>query len=407
MNKKLQNKLKAYSALTAVAVVGANEAEAQINATTVNYTGGYETYDIDIDGDGTDDYRFSAYNYWGGTYGIGLYGGPLNIYGLGGNQVMMQSGYVAALDSNASVGLLYGQSWTGNAQLNRFYYFNSYTPVYGNWGASYNPWDAWTAEEHYMGIQFDINGEMHNGWIRFTAGAPAGNEAQWTIHEVAYEEQAMVTAYTNNTYNTSYVATTVTDVSNNLNASDAKIRITPDAAHIYADSVTHAYGLIVKDDGRDFTIADAMGSGVDPVEIEIDGSSTSYEAKMNAWTYDQDGELILQGFPYLLYVGIVDENNGAIMRLEAPVSFRLDPTVGVDELSASDVSIYTANGELIIESNEALNNATVAVYDIMGKLVVSDTMNSTRFTKKMNVSDGIYVVNITTPAGILTQKVKM
>jgi hypothetical protein len=57
MNKQLQNKLKAYSALTAAAGLVASTAEAQIVHTTVNYNGGFETYDIDIDGDGTN--RFS------------------------------------------------------------------------------------------------------------------------------------------------------------------------------------------------------------------------------------------------------------------------------------------------------------------------------------------------------------
>ena len=61
MNKTLQNKLKSYAALTAVAAFSSSDANASIIHTDVNYTGGYETYDIDIDGNGSVDFSVDAF----------------------------------------------------------------------------------------------------------------------------------------------------------------------------------------------------------------------------------------------------------------------------------------------------------------------------------------------------------
>jgi hypothetical protein len=200
MNKQLQNKLKAYSALTAVAGLAASTADAQIVHTTVNYNGGYETYDIDIDGDGTNDFYLLGAD-WGANYGFT--GNLVHIGVQGTNELVTYGTYYAAklaagvtLDSTtpfAVAGVWAGGAENGGA-FGGFYSYTyyGYGPYSGSWGS------FWAGQTGFVGVSFDISGATHYGWLRVT---PSADFATWTLVDMAYNatpDEAIVTGQTLN-----------------------------------------------------------------------------------------------------------------------------------------------------------------------------------------------------------------
>lgn len=210
MNKQLQNKLKAYSALTVAATLVASNSEAQIVHTTVNYNGGFETYDIDIDDDGTTDYSIDGIN-WGANYSYvsPAFGYRANILCAGSNQVVMGSAsssyYVGKLDAGVII-----NSTVPNLGLNSAGSNNSgwYWSNGGNFGgASYNPpynsSDGWGQEwaggqTGFVGVEFDISGATHYGWIRIQMDADFG---AWEVIDMAYNATADEQIITGQTLN--------------------------------------------------------------------------------------------------------------------------------------------------------------------------------------------------------------
>jgi hypothetical protein len=220
MNKQLQNKLKAYSALTAVATLVAASADAQnIVHTTVGYTGGMETYDIDIDGDGTTDFSINGWD-WGASYYnfvLPNYGYQLNILCAGVNQIAMRtftstgstgalvasSYYVAKLDAGVAVSPALLGFGVNNSMQGGWYWNNG-----GNFGgASYNTsWGSpggWGQEwaggqTGYVGVQFDVSGSTHFGWLRIQVDANFGS---WELIDMAYNatpDEQIITGQTLN-----------------------------------------------------------------------------------------------------------------------------------------------------------------------------------------------------------------
>lgn len=189
MNKILQNKLKAYTSLTAVAVIGTLESEAQVMYTNVNYTGGFESYDIDIDGDNTIDFTMNQESLWSSI-------GTVNrqfLYALNGASFIWSSsngmfgypgvkglGSAYLIDSNASV-------WYGNYNLvwggyggTMGVYYNVYSGAYlGNEGDF-----GGTTSGKFVGVNFDISGARHYGWLRFETNA---TNDSWTLVDMAYD----------------------------------------------------------------------------------------------------------------------------------------------------------------------------------------------------------------------------
>jgi hypothetical protein len=189
MDKRLQNKLKAYSALSAVATLVASSADAQIAHTTVNYTGGYETYDIDVDGNGSVDFTidagssvvtYSAYRIDIRTVGVSGVGNnrAIGVYGSYFNSISaLDSSYVVSrYNSFVNVGALAG---IVDVEVEIFpgFFYPVFTTSFGQFG------DGTTK---FVGVEFEISGETHYGWLRFSNIAQDGNS--WTLVDMAYDQ---------------------------------------------------------------------------------------------------------------------------------------------------------------------------------------------------------------------------
>lgn len=182
MKKTLHNRLKNYSALTAVAIIGVNEAQADIIHTDVNYTGGYESYSVDIDGDLVDDFLVIA----GAGGSGGFYYAAVNIEGAISSNAIQGAitayyNYASAL----SVGkLIYSTQGTfvsspvlaGSFSIT---YPFAYAGDIGQFG---------DGNEHFVGAKFEISGDIHYGWLRFKDVAQNGSS--WTLVDMAYNDVA-------------------------------------------------------------------------------------------------------------------------------------------------------------------------------------------------------------------------
>lgn len=400
MDKKLQNKLKSYSALTAAAALTATAADAQMTSRTINYTGGYETYDFDIDNDGNMDFAIVAGN-WGACYGIT--GNLINIEAKGSNEIYVASNswypYVMSsgdpINSSGTFNAL-GYVWGGCTTYgagpisNGVYFAGTYNGS-PNWGAN-------TGETSIVGVTFESGGYMHYGWFRLTTSADLSS---WTLVDVGFDAQPMITAYAGDgSYATNYAATAVQDASNTGNASDMSITVTPDNAHEYFGNVDGYYVVIAKDDDRSWvTWADVVFGAAAGFNFPEDGSA-SYGPSFTAWSEDCDGDVILQGFPYKVYT--VTYGDG-VMRMDVQ-SITLNPSLGVEELE-NNVTVSAFDKQLNIESAKSLNNAALSVFDVTGKVVHRATVNGNNYSVNINEATGVYIVNIVTAEGLITKKV--
>jgi hypothetical protein len=177
MNKQLQNKLKVYSSLTAAAALVASSADAQIVHTTVNYTGGYETYDIDIDNNGDVDFRLTALStlVTYGSYRISI--NAAGIEGLYGNRALGITGaYVDSLYA-LNAGVIVNStapSFISSGALAGSFEVEIYATFLGNgfwvpvFGSSFGQFGDGATK--FVGVEFEnqANGDVHYGWLRFT-----------------------------------------------------------------------------------------------------------------------------------------------------------------------------------------------------------------------------------------------
>lgn len=209
MDKKLQNKIKTYSALTASAVLISNTAHADIIHTEVGYTGGFETYDVDIDGDQIIDFSVEGFatNFSTGS------GGNVAISAVAVN------GYISSNQVNAyPYGSSGGSSSGSSSSFNLAYSLNSgnlvnstYLPFENNgalagqfvFSATFGGFPFNTSgsfgnfgdgSEKFIGIKFDISGSTHYGWMRFRDVAQDGSS--WTLVDFAYNDTEEGELYT-------------------------------------------------------------------------------------------------------------------------------------------------------------------------------------------------------------------
>lgn len=160
LNKK---KLAGYSAMAAAFIAGATEADAQIiyvDITDITVDLGFYI-PLDIDGGGYNDiilqaasntmYPWTYVNGFGNLSSAG-YGGPNNAFqGYAGDVFP----YASALDSGATISA--GASFVSNAAN-----YAIFASVFS--GSTYGPWADET--DKYLGFKFDIDGELHYGWMR-------------------------------------------------------------------------------------------------------------------------------------------------------------------------------------------------------------------------------------------------
>lgn len=176
--KTLSNRLAQYSALT-VAIAGIADANGQIVYTDITDHIGNSSnpqYMLDLNNDGTDDFRvhqFNYYSYYGFSFNA-LYMKPLNA----GNEVLINSSspgsyaYPFALDSGDVISS--GQTtWNDNS------FSTGHMSL--NFGGSDGNFIGVT--DKFVGLRFVVSGDTYYGWARLDVSADAGS---WVVKDYAY-----------------------------------------------------------------------------------------------------------------------------------------------------------------------------------------------------------------------------
>lgn len=192
MEEKVKKDIKRYALLTAAYTLGNFQANAGEIITSVNYTGGYESYSIDIDGDGTDDFAVHCID-WGG--GLGYTGNSFTLEIYGNNKMVID----ASLTSGNPYPQLLSQSYLLTSGKNFGYETNVWVggsnyAAKGLYGGGYKKNAAGTVYNWgvvggetglYLGVEFEIGVDTHYGWMRFDVSK---NVNSWKLVDMGYED---------------------------------------------------------------------------------------------------------------------------------------------------------------------------------------------------------------------------
>lgn len=173
-------KLTAYSAMAAAIMAHGYDVNAEVVYTDfedVTLEVG-DAYDLDLDGDGVLDFDFAVGSVTGpyGTWSFGTAFGMFTGGGGSNNQVIGYTGTYYNYGSNLNAGDEIGPDgpWVSDAVLASNFYSNTFGDFPG-------------AGEGYMGVQFEISGNLHYGWVRLEADI---NDLFITLMDMAYENVA-------------------------------------------------------------------------------------------------------------------------------------------------------------------------------------------------------------------------
>ena len=194
MKENIKKDIKRYSSLTAAYALANFQANAGEIITSVNYTGGYESYSIDIDGDGTNDFGVHCLD-WGGA--LGYTGNSFTLELFGNNEMIID----ASLTSGNPYPQLLSQSYLLSSGNNFGYDSNVWVGgsnyiARGMYGGGYkkNPagtvydWGSVGGESgFYLGVKFEIGANTHYGWMRFNVATKVDS---WKLIDMGYEDVA-------------------------------------------------------------------------------------------------------------------------------------------------------------------------------------------------------------------------
>jgi hypothetical protein len=264
MDKRLQNKLKAYSSLTATAALVASSVDAQVVHTTLNYTGGYERYDIDIDGDGNFDTAM-----WAGSYAPDTYDSPYSYYsrycGLYGPANKVLNSYYRLVNLASGVLIDASQSYFDAGYFKQMVGTISYVN-YPSFNYTFGDPNFVGAGDKFVGVRFDISGNTHYGWLRFTNISV--DASSWTLVDMAYEstpDQGILTG------DTGPLALKESKAKIGISATENSLEISSDASLMNASvEVVNMLGQTVATatiSSNTTSIAKTFGSGIYIVTI--------------------------------------------------------------------------------------------------------------------------------------------
>jgi hypothetical protein len=170
----LEHRLLLYTAVTGITIACVPLAKAEVVFTSSNVLVGSKL-EIDLDHDGTVDFRFSITKYSTGTY-AGW--DRLAVRGAGLSDLVAEAGFLhaAALRRTARIESGSGKSFfrTCNMATGGTYFIS------GEWANTKN---------RYVGVKFVINGEVHYGWLGFRSVTTEFSKVTATLAGWAYETE--------------------------------------------------------------------------------------------------------------------------------------------------------------------------------------------------------------------------
>jgi hypothetical protein len=229
-------------------------------------------------------------------------------------------------------------------------------------------------------VPFDAytnNVDTGNGWLWTVIFGDINNDGNLDIIKSDSEPTSGNTAIAWFTNDTSGTGTTFT-----------KTTITT--------SFTHGGDIRVKDlddDGyNDFIVSNSYASGADlawfegnasgglGTEIVIGDDTSPSMFSISVQDFDNDSDLDIAGISYL--------NDDVFV-------FFNEPTIGISEYNFENISIYpNPTSDFIKFKGITSETVNVSVYDILGKQIINQTINTNKSLDVSNLQNGIYILRL-------------
>ncbi len=351
--KDLKKRLANYG-LLAAAITGANEADAAIIYTDIvpDFAGGLGSeYFLDLDNNAVNDFRI----WHNGS--SNLYISPLTAT----NEVLGSGGVTYAYPFNlaASAPISSGAGgWFNNGFSGGFQSLNYGSCSYGNFCS---------VVDGYIGLRFDIGGNIHYGWVRIDVDA-AGNV--WSVKDYAYETIAGTAIGAGEMVSvpvaTPASAVIGSDIADNSNGLDLQV----DFNAGMDETTISEYRLMAVEASQvgtfDQTAAEAV-MAANYIAVLPDGSM-SYTEVFTAASTDTDGNPIVIGQPYRIYIlNMADGVNAMVNTLSgaaADVTLNTTADIGLSVVG-SDVGDAANATDLQVDFDAAANEAGIAEYRVI------------------------------------------
>lgn len=353
MKKDLKKRLAQYGVL-AVAITGANEAKGNVIYTdeTPDFNGIVGSqYFLDLNNDGIDDFRI----WHNGS--SNLYISPLTAT----NEVLGSGGatfaYPFALSSGATVSSGAG-TFFNNGYAGGFQSLNYGSCSFGNWC---------TVTDRYIGLRFDIGGNIHYGWVRLDVNN-AGSV--WTVKDYAYDDVVgnSISTGTMGSPGVASAATGIigTDVADNNSGLDLQV----DFNAASDETSINEYRLIVIKSSLVGTFDQAAAEALPVANYTVitPNGSPTYTQILTALSVDSDGDLLVINQPYRIY--ILNEADGvvAVTNSLSPggVDVMLNITTDVAQaIVGTDISDNANASDIQVDFNAAISESGILEYRIM------------------------------------------
>lgn len=189
-----------------------------------------------------------------------------------------------------------------------------------------------------------------------------------------------------------------------------------------ADNAEHGYELIALDTllngvGSFTTTTGTSGSG----SYTVDGNAVTYPyAKHNmgfssptfntGWT----APTTYQGPVTFYAISVSADGDGnaspagdAVFYNKLKITHSSNP-VSLEELDAQDFfNLYSSNGSIEISTDLDMENASIEIYDVLGRVSISETMNGSQLSVPVSAQNSIVFVKIQNQGKTYTTKMKI
>jgi len=367
-SKKIKSKLAQYGSLAA-AITGLSDAHAAIVYTdiTPDFAGGIgNQYFVDLNNDGTDDFRIyhSSSN---------LYIQPLNssngVLGTGGNTFA----YPFALNSGVTIDS--SGTFFNNGYSSGFQSMNYGSCSFGNWC---------NVNDRFLGVSFIIGSDIHYGWIRLDVNA---NGNSWTVKDYAYENIAggsimagMVPSFVSADPASNIMAS---DIADNSNGMDLQVDFTA----AVDETTLSEYRIIAVKSGNapSFNINLAGALPATNYTVITPNGSATYSQILGANFIDTDGDTITTGQAYKVFIYSVE--NGTISTAgslaSSPDITLLTEVDPVTNLVGSDILDNGNALDIQVNFDGIMDETTISEY----RIYIVPTANAGSFN--FAVADGL------------------
>ena len=376
MKKSLQKKLKGYS-LTAGAMIAAGvSANAQVQYSgVINHSMvTFDTYNIDLDGDGVDDFAMQL-----NTSSSGSFSGDIDR--LVSNNNWMGTGFASALSSGVAVNSAVADWDTNDTPWDLGYYSQAGSAIYG-------PFPG--AGDKFIGVKFDISGETHYGWIRVNLAADAQS---MTVVDWAYESTAGLQIFTGATEGTAPGCSNIS--TSNITDNSADILVTPNLdGNLF-------YVLLLETETAPTAAEVLAGTG--------SGGATVVSSGNTAGTNGTEATINLSGLTanteYTAYL-VLDDGVTKSLSTVYDADFSTN-AAGIAGLNSNKVNLFPnpSTGVFNIETKNK-QNLNITVNDLSGRVILRKTVNSSNnLIDLSSYGKGIYNIQINNGNSIITKRI--